>query len=57
MADACDRHAWASVGVAAGGGDVVRVRLRETRLAWTREPLDPDAQEPWSETDRSTRRR
>lgn len=50
VTDDCTHHAWASVGIAAEGDSVVRIWLCEQCLAWTREPLDPAAEVPWSET-------
>ena len=50
MAERCEQHAWASLGVTAVDGTVTRVWTCEHCPAWTREPLDPAAEVPWADT-------
>ena len=48
--DLCDEHAWASIGVTVIDGEVNRVWACENCPAWSRHPLDPDAEVDWADT-------
>lgn len=50
MAERCDDHAWASVGVTTVDGQVTRIWDCERCVVWTREPLDEADEIDWAET-------
>jgi hypothetical protein len=48
--EACDAHAWASVGLVTRGGTIHRVWECEQCGAWTAEPFDPERERAWDDT-------
>lgn len=50
MADFCEEHAWASIGVTVIEGEVTRLWACENCPAWSRQPLDPAAEIDWADT-------
>lgn len=50
MADFCEEHAWASIGVTDIDGGMTRVWACENCPAWTSQPLSADAEIGWADT-------
>jgi len=50
MADSCEDHAWASIGVTVIEGEATRLWACENCPAWSRQPLESEAEIDWADT-------
>ena len=48
--DLCEKHIWASVGVATREGTICRIWECEQCPGWTAEPFEADTEVAWDDT-------